>query len=418
MKYFASSAIALLLAVTHIAAQDKASDWPQFRGPTGQGISKDKGVPLKWGPKENIAWKTELPGAGASSPIVFGQRIYLTAFTGKADSIELHVLAFNRADGKQVWVKKVAPKLPEQPLNAMRENHGYASSTPCADADGIYCFFGKTGVIAFDHDGNERWRQSVGQGIGGFGSGASPVLYENLVIVNAGVEGKAIIALDKKSGKEVWRAPGNTDCSWNTPILVPQKNGKSELILAIQPKVISLDPGTGKQNWFSRTDIGWYMVPRAVSDGDNVYVLGGRSGVSSLAVKLGGQGDVTKSHRFWTSNKGSNVSSPILHDGHLYWMNDSTGVAFCAVAATGKTIYEERTSAGAGIYASPVLAEGRIYYVTRNGRTIVLPAAPRYEVLATNDLGEPRIQFNSSPAFAGGKIYLRTDRYLYCIGGK
>jgi outer membrane protein assembly factor BamB len=186
----------------------------------------------------------------------------------------------------------------------------------------------------------------------------------------------------------------------------------------MSPKVLSLDPATGKQNWSCRTDIGWYMVPRLVSDGDTVCVVGGRDGITSLAVKLGGQGDVTKSHRLWTSTKGSNVSSPILHEGHLYWMNDVSGIAFCAVAATGKTVYEERTNVGAGIYASPVMAEGRIYYVMRTGRTLVLPAAPRYEVLATNDLGEQRIQFNSSPAFAGGKIYLRTDRYLYCIGSK
>lgn len=401
--------------VHDVSAQQKDSDWPQFRGPTGQGVSTDKNVPLKWGPNQNIAWKTELPGSGRSSPIVFGQRIYVTAFTGN-DPYELHLLALNRADGKQVWAKKIAHSAGDQPLKGMRENHGYASSTPCADATGIYCFFGKTGVFAFDHDGNERWRKSVGQGFGGFGSGASPVLYENLVIINAGVEGKALVALDKKSGNEVWRAKGNAECSWNTPILLPRKDGKAELVLAMMPNVLGLDPATGKQNWSCRTDIRWYMVPGLVSDGDIVGVIGGRDGVTSLAVKLGGQGDVTKSHRLWTSMKGSNVSSPILHDGHLYWMNDNTGVAFCAVAATGKVVYEERVAPNVGIYSSPVLAEGRIYYLTRNGRTVVVPAAPRFEELASNDLGEKRTQFNSSQAFAGSKIFIRSDRYLYCIG--
>jgi outer membrane protein assembly factor BamB len=408
-------AAVLFLCLTACRLEAQAlSDWPQFRGPGGQGISNDTGVPVTWGPKENIAWKVDLPGGGASSPIVFGGHVYVTAFTGKGDAIQLHLLALDRATGQRAWSKVIAPRLPERP--SMRENHGYASSTPAADAAGVYCYFGKSGAVAFDHDGNERWRSDLGSDVHEWGSAASPVLYGDLVIINASVEGRSIVALDKKTGKEVWREPGNREDAWNTPILVPLKSGRTELALAMGGKILGLDPKTGKQLWFCRTDIGWYMVPGLVTADDVIYAVGGRSGITSMAVRAGGQGEVTRSHRLWTSKKGSNVSSPIIHEGHLYWMNDVLGIAYSAVAATGEVVHEERVSSG--IYSSPVLAEGRLYYVARNGRTHVLSAKPKFEQLATNDLGEQRIIFNSSPAVAGGRLYLRTDKYLYCIGRK
>lgn len=407
------AAIGLFLSPIPVFAQ---SDWPQFRGPGGQGISKDKGVPLTWGPNQNIAWKVDLPGPGTSSPIVFGSRVYLTCYTGKPNAFELVILALKRDDGSLVWSKKITPTLPDS--TSIRENHGYASSTPAADASGIYCYFGKSGAIAFDHDGKQLWQTHLGDMLNGWGSAASPVLYKNLVIINSGVENKSIVALDKKTGKEVWRAPGNKDDGWNTPILVPLKNGSTELVLAMGGKVHGLDPESGKTKWTCRTDIGWYMVPGLVAEDDLVCAIGGRSGVAALAVRAGGQGDVTKSHRLWTSTKGSNVPSPILHDGHLYFVNDVTGVASCVKALTGEVVYQERLGNGMPFYSSPVLAEGRIYYLSRTGRTFVVPAQPKFQELAANDLGEQRIIVNSSPAIAGGRIYLRTDRYLYCIGAK
>lgn len=400
--------------MTPVVAQAQ-SDWPQFRGPGGQGISKDKGVPLTWGPNQNIAWKIDLPGPGASSPIIFGQRVYLTCYVGKPNSFDLRLLAFNRDNGTLVWSKAVTPTLPDRP--SMRENHGYASATPAADASGIYCFFGKSGVVAFDHDGKQLWRKQVGDGLSDWGSAASPVLFNDLVIINAGIEAKSIIAFDKKSGSETWRAPGNRDDSWNTPILVPLKSGKTDLVFAMGGKVHGLDPATGKSQWTCATGIGWYMVPGLVAEDGLVGVIGGRSGVAALAVRAGGAGDVTKTHRLWTGMKGSNVSSPILHQGHLYFVNDATGVATCLEAATGKPVYQERIG-GTGFYSSAVMAEGRIYYVERNGKTHVVAAQPKFQEQAVNDLGEQRIMFNSSPAIAGGKIYMRTDRYLYCIGTK
>jgi outer membrane protein assembly factor BamB len=401
-----------------------AADWPQFRGPTGMGVSTEKGLPVTWSQRSNVQWKIKLPGGGTSSPIAVGDRLFLTAFSGympgrsggDLSQLRLHVLCLKRADGSLLWDKTIEPKLPEQA--SMRENHGYASSTPAADSECVYGFFGKSGVVAFTHDGKQLWHESVGTGLqdDGFGSGASLMLAGDKLIVNASYQSQTLFALDKRTGKQVWKAPGIRE-SWNTPILV-DAGGKQELVLAIQGKLMALDPATGAPLWNCRTDIGWYMVPSLVAEKGIVGCIGGRSGVVGLAVRAGGNGDVTASHRLWTSTKGSNVSSPIVHDGHLYWMNDGLGIAYCANLETGAIRYEERIpGAGAGVYASPVLADGRIYYVGRDGQTFVVAAKPTFELLATNDLRD-RSQFNASPAVSGGRIYLRSEQYLYCLGAK
>jgi len=412
----------IALLSTGLAPQESASDWPQFRGPGGQGTSEDKGVPVTWSQTENVVWKAELPGPGASSPVVVGTRIFLTCYTGynvprqpkgEMDRLRLHVLCLDRETGKVLWTQEVAPRLPEE--ETIRENHGYASSTPAVDSARVYVFFGKSGVFAFDHDGRRQWQVDVGSKTSGWGSAASPVLSGDLVIINASVESESAVALNKTDGKVVWRARGMRE-SWNTPILASVGDGKPELVVAIAGKLLGLDPLTGESLWSCDTDIGWYMVPSLVAHDGVVYSIGGRTG-GGLAVRLGGRGDVTKSHRLWTGRKGSNVSSPVVHEGHLYWMHENQGIAYCAEAKTGKIVYEERTEGASQVYASPVLADGKLYYVCRNGRTNVLAAKPEYERLAGNDLSD-RSTFNASPAVAGSRLLLRSDRFLYCLGRK
>jgi len=366
-----------------------------------------------------VAWKTDLPGPGASSPILFKDRIYLTTYTGFRDgqgdvaALKRQLHCLNRADGRIRWTKELAAKQPEQPK--IREGHGYATNTPAADAERVYAFFGKSGVIAFDHDGKELWQADIGDRINGWGSAASPVLHKNLVIINASVESSALIALDRATGKEIWRAP-NIKESWNTPIIAQSAQGRTELLVAVFQKILAFDPETGKPLWSCATSINWYMAPSLVAADGVVYAIGGRSG-GALAVKLGGADDVTATHRIWTGTKGSNVSSPVYHEGHLYWMNDNNGTAYCAEAKTGKIVYEERVPRADQVYASPVLADGKIYYITRTGKAFVVAAKPTFELLATNEI-ESRGQFNSTPAVADQRIYLRSDRALYCIGGK
>lgn len=390
----------------------RAADWPQFRGPGGLAISPDKHPPVTWSQDKNLRWKTRLPGPGTSSPILIGDRIFLTCFTGSGDALKLHLLRLNRDTGQVEWDKSVAPELPEQ--DRIREDHGYASSTPVADNDRVYVFFGKTGVLAFSHDGRELWRATAGSRLHGWGSATSPVLYQDLVIVNASVESESLIAFDKKTGRKVWTAEGIKE-SWNTPLLVPLPDGKTELVVAVFGKVLGLDPATGKQLWQCDTGIGWYMCPSATAHNGIVYVIGGRTG-GALAVRAGGQGDVTGTHRSWQINKGSNVSSPVYHAGHLYFTHENIGVITCVDASNGHVVFEERLQPASGqIYSSTVLAAGKLYFVARRGGVYVVEAKPVFEQLAHNSLGD-RSTFNATPAVSGDQLFLRSDQFLYCIG--
>lgn len=416
---FWSVALYLLAFAWSHRAAGAEPDWATFRGPSGMGISVAKGLPVTWGENQNIAWKIPLPGPGASSPIVFGDRIYLTCYTGffvpgeegSKDNLKRHLLAINRKDGKIIWDKSVAAKLPEE--DRIRD-HGFAANTPAADAERLYVFFGKSGVFAFDHSGKQLWQTDVGSKTHGWGTSASPVLYKDLVFINASVESGTLYALDRKTGKEKWQAKGIRD-SWNTPVLITAKSGRQELIVARQGDVLAFNPDTGEPLWSCKTDIGWYMVPSIVAHDGVVYCLGGRSGTAGLAVRAGGSGDVTKTHRLWTSIKGSNVTSPVFLGGHLYWAHESRGIAYCTKAETGEVVYEQRLERAGQVYASALLADGRLYYLTRDGRTFVLAAKPSFEQLAANDLGDGSI-FNGSPSVDGNRLLIRSDKFLYCIG--
>ena len=266
---------ALLTALVSIPVA--AADWTQFRGPGGLGVSTEKGLPTTWSGSENIVWKTDLPGAGTSSPIFVGDKIFLTCYSGynepgqrggdQAD-LKRQVVCLNRKDGKLVWAKEVPSKLPEQ--ERIRDDHGYASSTPVSDGKTVFAFFGKSGVFAFDLTGKQLWQADVGDELNGWGSAASPVLFENLVIVNASVESDSLIALDKATGKEVWRARSINE-AWNTPILLPGAGGKTELIVSIPGKVQAHDPKTGTVIWSCDSDNRTYMVPSVVAQGGIIY---------------------------------------------------------------------------------------------------------------------------------------------------
>jgi outer membrane protein assembly factor BamB len=396
------------------------TDWSSFRGPTGQGIADVADLPLQWSATDNIAWKAEMPGPGASSPVVFDEHIYVTAYSGffvpdkpggSQDDLKRHLLCFDRRSGKQLWEQVVPAKLPEE--ESIRD-HGFAASTPAVGQDHVYCFFGKTGVFAFDHAGKQVWRADVGSKTHGWGSAASPVLHEDLVIINASVESESLVALNRVSGKVVWKAD-NIKEAWNTPAVVRNSKGQLELVVATQGQIRSFEPLTGKPLWTCATDITWYMVPSLVANDGVVYSLGGRSGVAALAVRTGGNGDVTQTHRLWTGQRGSNVTSPVFYDGHLYFMNDNREIAYCLNAATGEALYEKRINRSGQIYASALLAGDRIYYLSRDGRTFVVAADPEFKELATNDLRDGSL-FNGSFAVDGSRLLVRSDRYLYAIG--
>ncbi len=405
----------MLLSATLMVPNLTAADWPQFRGPGGQGVTSDTNLPLVWSESENIVWKTELPGYGASSPIALGDRLYVTCYSGygldrenpgRMEDLTLHVICLT-SDGAIVWDQHVQPKLPE---SERVRDHGYAAATPATDGEFLYVFFGKTGVLKFDLDGNQLWQADVGDRTHGWGSGSSPVLYKNLVIVNASVESGSLVAIDKETGAEVWRT-GGMDASWNTPHLVDVGGGKQELVVSVKDKILAFDPATGAPLW-NCDGIPDYVCPSIVSQDGVVYVIGGRTS-RAIAVRAGGRGDVTDTHRLWEAKAGANVVSPVIHDGHLYWVSDRNTIAYCVRLADGEVIYAERFRGQP--YASALAGDGKLYVVTRNGGTYVLAAKPQFEQLAHNRLDD-RSTFNASPIVADGKLYLRSDKYLYCIG--
>ncbi|MEY4179498.1 MAG: hypothetical protein RLY70_3072 [Planctomycetota bacterium] len=412
--------ICLSICLAIAVGVSSAEDWSRFRGPDGLGIAKSSRPLVRWSSTEGLTWKTPLPGAGASSPVVFGDRVYLTAYTGyfvpgesdgEIDNLQRHLMAIQLADGKIVWDKSVKAKLPEEPRI---RDHGFAANSVAVDAQRIYAFFGKTGVFAFDHQGKSLWQADVGSNTHGWGSSPSPVLHKDWVFINASVESGSLVALDRATGAERWRADGIRE-SWSTPVVVIAPSGREELVVPVQGRVMAFAPATGELLWSCKTDIGWYMVPSVVAADGIVYCLGGRSGIASLAVRAGGNGDVTESHRLWTSLKGSNVSSPVYYQGHLYWAHDSRGIAYCAKADTGEVVYEQRLERAGQFYSSALLADGRLYYLTREGKMFVVAAKPEFELLAVNDLAD-RSTFNSSPAVSGDRLLIRSDKFLYSIG--
>jgi outer membrane protein assembly factor BamB len=413
----------LILAVLALPAQ--GVDWTQFRGPNGLGVSDETKLPAEWSADENVVWRTKLPGLGTSSPITLGQSIYLTCYSGYAESIEepgdmanlqRHLVCLERMSGKLVWTKAIRPQLPESAYQGGNDSrHGYSSSTPTTDGKHLYVFFGKSGVFCFDLEGNEIWNTVVGTGSRGWGSSNSPVLFNNVLIVNASVESRSLVGLDKLTGKEIWRADGIRS-SWNTPALVKTAEGKTEVVVSVQRSLLGFDPETGESLW--RCDgIPTYACPSAISNDGIVYVTGGRGTQYTLAVRTGGNGDVTDSHVLWKVPTGSNVSSPVYHDGHLYIASDGRGIAYCFNAKSGEVVYEERLSPRPGrIYSSPILADGKVYYMSQHAGAYVVAAKPEFELVAHNVFEGDDSRANACPVVSNGNLLLRNDTYLYCIG--
>ena len=413
------SVLIILLSATTVLG----ADWTRFRGPGGLGVSDEIGLPVKWSSNENIVWKTELPGPGASSPISFRGRVFLTSYSGYGlnpneggqKDLRRHLLCLDRKSGRILWSKEFQPKLPEHKYQGEGSYHGYSASTPATDGKRLYVFFGKSGVFCFDLDGRELWHADVGLGINGWGSGSSPILFGNLLIVNASVENGSLVALEKITGKEVWRA-GGISSAWNTPLLVDAPNGHTELVISTQGRLLSFQPKTGMKLW-NADGVHRYVCPSVIGHKNVVYAIGG--GHTSLAVHTGGRGDVTNTHGVWRKTKGSNVSSPIYHDGHLYWARDSGGYVCCQDAATGKTVYQKRLEPRPGrIWSSPILADGKLYFVSQHNGTYVVAANPQFELLAHNIFQNDSSRTNASPAVSQGQLLLRTDRNVYCIGSK
>lgn len=422
--------LSTIAALTMVPGMASAGDWPQFRGPGGRGVSEETGLPSQWGETENLKWKIPLPGPGSSTPIVYGDRLFITCYSGygtetasgSVNDLKRHLLCIKPDTGDTLWSKTTPSTHPEDPWRGYIREHGYASSTPVCDGERVYTFFGKTGALAFNLEGQEIWRQNLGTNSGnrGWGSAASPILYEDLLIVNASEESRTLYALDKCTGEERWKVESDkTELTYNTPALVDLANGKQELVISVPYEVWGFNPKTGECNWWAMTDLAGNISPTALGVKDVVYAFGGYPRIGSVAIRAGGKQDVTETHTLWTSKDSSYVPSPVEHNGQLYWVSD-TGWAYCMEAATGKVVYKEKLKAkgGKSFYASVSLADGKLYAPSRTSGTFVLAAKPAFELLSQNVFKSDESDFHGSPAISKGKLFLRSNQFLYCISAE
>ncbi len=394
-------------------------NWPQFRGPGGQAVAQTN-WPQQFDPQRNLLWRAKLPGPGTSSPVVLGDRVFLTCYSGyglspadpgSMDQLRLHVVCLDVGSGQVQWSRTLKPRLPEQPYRGFITRHGYASSTPATDGQRLYVFFGQTGVFAFDLQGRQLWRVSVGTGRHSRGSAASVVMFQDLGIVNASVEDGSIVALDKRTGRRVWRS-GGVRRSWATPVLVRLPGGQTELVLSMAHRVWGLDPRTGQKLW-QCPGIQDYVCPTPVAHQGVVYLTGGRRS-QVLAIRAGGRGTLSQQAQLWQALAGSNVPSPLYHQGHLYWVNDR-GQALCVRAKDGQVVYRRRLGPGrVVVYASPVLVGQKFVVISRQGQMFVLDAQPRFRIHAQFSLNDSSI-FNATPAVAQGRLFVRSNQALYCF---
>lgn len=448
MKLFSqiiSAAFGILLIVaftSSTAAAAGSSNWPQWRGPDGQGVSTETGLPSEWSGTKNVKWKTPLEGRGHSSPIVWGKKIFLTtALDGETipgrtpgvthkmpdgsdfvhpDAVGANlkhtfkVVCLDRETGKILW-ERVAYEGPV--YDSRHKKASFASSTPATDGKYVFAFFGAEGLYAYDFKGKLIWKQAMGKlGTASVGYGVSPILYENLVLMQCDDSGghSFFAAFDKKTGKEVWRVPRKVDITWSTPVLVRTAKGKTELVAAANEAIIAYDPLTGKELWRHK-GLESNAVPTPVVSNDLVVLTSGYPKKIALAIRAGGTGDVTgTSQLVWSYNKGTAyVPSPILYDQYLYLMTGNGSIS-CLDAKTGKVEYEGARVPKATMFtASPVAFEGKILLTSEEGETFVLKAGPKHELLRTNSLGEA---VAASPAIADRKIFIRGEKNLYCIG--
>jgi outer membrane protein assembly factor BamB len=438
---FLFASAASFVGIQPVSAAAKGSNWSGWRGSEGTGVSTETNLPAAWTSNKNVKWKTPNSGRGNSSPIVWENRIFLTTavegavIPGKQavkhkienqdfrhpDSVggdrshTMKVLCLDQDTGKILWERTSY----EGPVYDDRHRKAsYAAPTPVTDGTFVYAYFGSEGLYCYDFKGTQVWKASPGSiATLGMGVAASPVLHNNLVILQCDEdEGTKsfIIAYDKKTGKEVWKTPRRVQVSWSTPLLV-RSGQRTELITSGTETIISYDPETGKEIWRTK-GLESNAIPTPVVGHGMVFVSSGYPVKKTIAIKLGGSGDITGTpHIAWQYDKGTAyVPSGILYGDYLYLMTDR-GILTCLDAKTGKVTYEGgRVPVPATFTASPVAFDGKILLTSEDGDTFVVKAGPVHEIIATNPLDEP---VYSSPAIADGMIFIRGEKNLYCIAG-
>ena len=432
---------AILIPVLCVA-REVPGDWPRWRGPFDNGVARTD-APLKWSDTENIGWKVVIPGKGHSSPVIWGDRVYLTTAVptqpgaeqaqsqgggrrggfGQGAATEqpehkLMVLALDRKTGKQVWEQTVKSIKPHE---GYHQRYGsYASNSPVTDGKLLYTFFGSNGAYAFDLNGKPVWQWDPNVRMrmrNAFGEGVAPTLHGDTLLLVFDHEGEDfLVALDKNSGKPKWKVDRQEISNWAAPLVV-EHEGTTQVIVSAPTKVRSYDIKDGSLIW-EAAGLGANTIPKPVYANGIVYVMSGFRDPNLMAIRLGRKGDLTGTDAIlWSTTKGTSyTASPVLHDGKFYMLTDS-GMLSCLDAATGKPYYERvRLPKPYNFKASPVAANGKLYLATEDADVVVVKMGENFEVLATNTLTDQ--SFIATPAIAGGEIYLRSQTHLFCIREK
>ncbi|MBX3440864.1 MAG: PQQ-binding-like beta-propeller repeat protein [Planctomyces sp.] len=459
--------VVLGIGLTVLAAGAVRAEWTRFRGPNGSGVAAGSTeLPVEWSPEKNIKWKIALPGPGSSCPIIVGDKVFVTAWSGygvdrdnpgEMADLKRHLICLDRETGSVRWDKSVKAVLPEDRYSGMFAEHGYASHTPVSDGERVYAFFGKSGVYAYDLEGNELWNRSVGEGLDQrqWGSAASPILHKDLLIVTAAAESRTMYGLNKLTGEEVWKqAADGFNSTWGTPVLVPVDEERTDLVIGVPGEIWGLNPENGKLVWYCEAMQGNSFCSSVVAGEGVVYAIEGMGG-GSIAVRAGGKGDVSSTHVVWQGRDNNRISTPVLVDGRLYFF--SRRIANCVDAETDQRVFQSRLASSGGTaapaeqagapqgrrggqgggpggggrgrggfgggggpgggqdYASPIAVGGKIYFQARDGECFVITAGPNFEQLATNRLTSDAEDFSATPAVDGDSLFIRSSRHLYRI---
>ncbi|MFY9573632.1 MAG: PQQ-binding-like beta-propeller repeat protein [Blastocatellia bacterium] len=426
--------LALLFGFALFTAQD---DWPQWRGLNNDGMARGD-APHEWSDTKNIAWRVAIPGRGNSSPVIWGDKIFLTTAVptngttgpgspqpqrqgrgagggaGVGREHKFVVLCLDRRNGKVLWERVAKVATPHEGYHHLYGS--FASNSPVTDGKHVYAFFGSRGIYCYDLNGKPVWEKSFPpmRMRLGFGEGVAAVLDGNALYLKFDQEqGSYLVALDKQNGKEIWRVSRDEGSSWSPPLIVTH-NGQKQIVVSATTKVRSYDPSTGRLIW-ECAGLGSNVIPAPVVNGGVVYVMSGHRDPNLLAIRLGREGELTGTDAvLWTNNRGNAYTgSPVLHDNKLYFVSDR-GTLSCLDASTGKPHYlQQRLPRTYNFKASPVGANGKLYLATEEGDVVVVRMGEKYEVLGVNTLTDQ--MFIATPAIAGGSIYLRSQDALYCV---
>ncbi len=433
-----TASLAIFTAWLQAAADP--GQWPKWRGPDDNGIARGD-APLRWSDGENIKWKAPIAGRGHSSPVIWGDKIFLTTAvptgpaaapaapetqrrggppgnSGPQAEHRFEVVSLDRKTGKVLWQRTAKTATPHEGFHRMYGS--FASNSPVTDGKRVYAFFGSRGIYCYDLDGKLIWEKDLDVAMKmrlQFGEGTAPALDGDSLILNFDQQsGSFIVVLDKNNGKEIWRANRDEISAWAMPLVI-EHAGRRQVIVSATNKVRSYDLKTGKVIW-ECGGLGQNVIPAPVKMGDTVIVMSGFRDPNMLSIRLGRDGDLTGTDAvLWTNTRGNSYTpSPVLFDGKLFFLTDN-GTVSCLNAKTGEPYYQQqRLPKPYSFKSSPVLAGGKLYMASEDGDVVVLKASEKYEVLATNTLNDEF--FIATPAIADGEIYLRGRNTLFCISGK